>query len=162
DAIVLWRMCILWKDSITVLALAAVLWFATVGPYISYLPFLPVGPLSYTNSTIQPVFSDTAIGTATLILSLASNLIATSLISWRAWRHRQEIRDHLISGTRRTMVERLLALLVESGVLYCAVWVNPFDCSVYSGSFDYLVTDFVYHKQQVGCSRLHHFNPYRQ
>ena len=39
--------------------------------------------------------------------------------------HRRCIRSHgAIPGSRSTQVESIFALLVESGALYCALWVR--------------------------------------
>ncbi|KAI0315164.1 hypothetical protein OF83DRAFT_1174081 [Amylostereum chailletii] len=56
-------------------------------------------------------------------MSLASNLWATALIGYKAWLFRRNIGAHLHEGGKRTMLEKILALLVESGAFYCGVWV---------------------------------------
>lgn len=38
--------------------------------------------------------------------------------------HRAMVKAHLRKGTRRTQVERVMLLLVESGALYCGLWVS--------------------------------------
>ncbi|KAJ6564555.1 hypothetical protein B0H19DRAFT_1141405 [Mycena capillaripes] len=48
--------------------------------------------------------------------SLLSNISATGLIGATAWRHRQAIKASL---HERSKVNQVLALLIESGVLYC-------------------------------------------
>jgi len=52
-------------------------------------------------------------------LSLGTNFIATVLISWQAWKQRKFLRNYLGHSKRRTQVERIFSLLVESGILYC-------------------------------------------
>ncbi|KAJ7364513.1 hypothetical protein DFH08DRAFT_839457 [Mycena albidolilacea] len=52
--------------------------------------------------------------------SLLSNISATGLIGTTAWRHRQEMRT---SFPERSRVNQVLALLIESGVLYCLTGV---------------------------------------
>ena len=39
--------------------------------------------------------------------------------------HRRIIMTYLKSSSPRTQVERTLALLVESGIMYCIFWVRP-------------------------------------
>ncbi|THH14167.1 hypothetical protein EW146_g6131, partial [Bondarzewia mesenterica] len=59
---------------------------------------------------------------ATYGLELTTNLAATSLIAYKAWKHRKLIKSAL--GPRKTTkVEKVLALLTESGILYCFLWV---------------------------------------
>lgn len=79
-------------------------------------------------------------------LTLATNMWATSLVAYKAWcaqtsdtvivslieptrhdlfrRHRRSVRAFLGTGNRKTQAERLMALLVESGALYCFIWVS--------------------------------------
>ncbi|KAL5485981.1 hypothetical protein ACEPAI_7025 [Sanghuangporus weigelae] len=55
-----------------------------------------------------------------LVLSLLTNIFATSIIAYRAWQHRQSIRETLSrERDTSTKVEKILALLVESGLIYC-------------------------------------------
>ncbi|KAI0706657.1 hypothetical protein C8Q76DRAFT_801054 [Earliella scabrosa] len=63
-------------------------------------------------------------GMAATVLSLVTNCVATLLIAYRAWQHRALVKSQLRQGCPLTRVERTLALLVESGVLYCALWVS--------------------------------------
>ena len=39
-------------------------------------------------------------------------------------RHRQFIKAQLGEGTARTKVEKILGLLIESGAVYCFIWVR--------------------------------------
>ncbi|ETW84731.1 hypothetical protein HETIRDRAFT_116888 [Heterobasidion irregulare TC 32-1] len=61
---------------------------------------------------------------ASWALSLATNLATTSLIGYKAWKHRQSIKDNLGQGNSRTKVEKIMALLVESGGIYCIFWIT--------------------------------------
>ncbi|EJD39217.1 hypothetical protein AURDEDRAFT_71415, partial [Auricularia subglabra TFB-10046 SS5] len=59
---------------------------------------------------------------SSLICTLTTNIAATSLIALKAWSHRQLIKDHLksaASGGRSAGSLAVLALVVESGALYC-------------------------------------------
>ncbi|KAH7874894.1 uncharacterized protein C8R40DRAFT_234503 [Lentinula edodes] len=56
---------------------------------------------------------------ATLVLSLATNSLATFLISLKAWRNRTEIQDKLDSTVdRRSKAGKIFALLIETGIIY--------------------------------------------
>lgn len=75
-------------------------------------------------------------------LSLATNMVATSLIAYKAWsvlhvrslkrsmfrcltrKHQKSIRSNLGSLKRPTKIQKILALLVGSGLLYCILWVG--------------------------------------
>ncbi len=84
-------------------------------------------------------------GLAASIISLLTNVTATGLIAYKAWcvhteksysirhsrihslydfrTHRRFIGSHLQMGSTRTRAEKGLALLVESGIAYCFLWV---------------------------------------
>jgi len=55
--------------------------------------------------------------------TLAVNLLATSLIGWKVWSHHQTLRA--ASKATNTPVQKILLLLVESGVFYLAVQMLP-------------------------------------
>ena len=81
------------------------------------------------------------VGLATCVLSLSTNLLATVLVGYKAWyvsdssiivatltevlrESRRRLKGYLVAGSQ---VEKLLALLLESGAIYCGIWV----CSVH-------------------------------
>ncbi|KAI0759533.1 hypothetical protein BD413DRAFT_617709 [Trametes elegans] len=68
-----------------------------------------------------PLYRCTIFGALSLALSLFTNAVATALIAAKAWQHRRFLRAHLGHRSRRTQVERALALLVESGAGYCVL-----------------------------------------
>lgn len=74
---------------------------------------------------------------------LATNIVATSLIGYKTWyivkfrtrswsslstwhnrTYRRFIRQNIIGKNRKTSIQKILAILVESGILYCFVWVS--------------------------------------
>ncbi|KAH8985004.1 hypothetical protein EDB92DRAFT_2105738 [Lactarius akahatsu] len=55
--------------------------------------------------------------------TLATNLVSTGSITWKAWEHRVSVRKHLGEANRCVRTERVFALLVESGFIYCCVWI---------------------------------------
>ncbi|KAK0461723.1 uncharacterized protein EV420DRAFT_125027 [Desarmillaria tabescens] len=72
-----------------------------------------------------------------LALTLLTNLSSTSIIGIKAWRYRRWITTEIVQSRKRSMTrgERVVALLVEAGVLYtlstlfflAAVWIRlPF------------------------------------
>ncbi|KAI0030277.1 hypothetical protein K488DRAFT_87912 [Vararia minispora EC-137] len=122
DAIVLWRMYILWKNNVAVPIIGVVLWIVTLGLSVANIRRELQLIKPSIDGTVQPSYSNPSLGSATQAFSLITNVIATSLISWKAWGHRKQIRRYFCSGTRTTMVERVMALLVESGMLYCVIW----------------------------------------
>ncbi|KAH8989806.1 hypothetical protein EDB92DRAFT_819702 [Lactarius akahatsu] len=55
--------------------------------------------------------------------TLATNLVSTGLIAWKAWGHRVEFKKHLGEASSSVRTERVFALFVESGFIYCCVWI---------------------------------------
>ncbi|KAI0687967.1 hypothetical protein C8T65DRAFT_746850 [Cerioporus squamosus] len=136
DAIVWWRAWVLWPDNRVVRSICVIMILLTTvtgavdttdtcrtqaaaaaGDTIP-APILGFGSVA----TRGTMFSGDAWGIAAAISSLLTNVVATTLIAYRAWEHRRTIMSYLRGSSRRTQVERTLALLVESGVLYCALW----------------------------------------
>jgi len=133
DIVVLWRVYAAWDQRRWVLIVCIVLSLSTIA---STVVFLVIYTIPYNG--FNPVFSNTLIsselnvkagfdgsifGTVVQTTSLLSNVLATVLIAFKAWRHRWEITVVIRTATRRTMVERVLALLVDSGMVYSCIWV---------------------------------------
>ncbi|KAI0744842.1 hypothetical protein C8Q76DRAFT_607455, partial [Earliella scabrosa] len=113
--IVWWRAWVVWKGNRGVRAVCVVCLLATAGT-------------SYDANPVGPLFKGDIYGVVALVLSLVNNVIATSLVGLVAWNHRALIREHLKFRSRPSQVERVLSLLVESGVGYCIVWVRDAQC----------------------------------
>jgi hypothetical protein len=57
--------------------------------------------------------------------TLGTNLVSTGLIAWKAWQRRISVRKHLCEESGSVRVDRVFALLIESGFIYCCIWVCP-------------------------------------
>ncbi|KAK7447466.1 hypothetical protein VKT23_014176, partial [Stygiomarasmius scandens] len=72
-------------------------------------------------------FQDYGTREQTLLLTLPlfiTNFTATSLIGYRAWCHRKAVASNLSSSRNSmTRVQKILLLLVESGLVYCTLWI---------------------------------------
>ncbi|PIL25601.1 hypothetical protein GSI_11349 [Ganoderma sinense ZZ0214-1] len=116
DLVVWWRVWVLWPESRVVRISGCVLLFATF--------VLSVVDTTFSCQAQEGfLFEGLAVGTAASALSLATNFTATVLTAYQAWLYRKSARDYAESGSINTRVEHILALLVESGALYCALWV---------------------------------------
>ncbi|KAI0640670.1 hypothetical protein C8Q79DRAFT_433078 [Trametes meyenii] len=127
DAIVWWRVWILWQRNWLILATAATVITAdfALGVIDTYQAFNRPRSGSYApeDPNINGGFyAQNPYGIAASTLTLASNLVATLLIGYMTWRHRRVIRGCLKDLPKRTQVERILTLLVESGSVYCIIW----------------------------------------
>ncbi|EJD06700.1 uncharacterized protein FOMMEDRAFT_63622, partial [Fomitiporia mediterranea MF3/22] len=117
DSVVVWRAWVLCKNSGTSIFVIPFLFLACTSVSVVATIGLRV------TMDVRPVDLNRAIDIsqiANLVLSLITNISATSIIGFRAWQHRQSIRT-MISRERETStkVERILTLLVESGLIYC-------------------------------------------
>jgi hypothetical protein len=97
--------------------------------------------------------------------TLATNLLSTGMIAWKAWYtlpvaldsrqlsltispHRQccgPVREHLCGGSGSMRVDRVFTLLIESAFIYCCIWVCPTSRSVnYHRMAHWTITDFIW------------------
>ncbi|KAF9059626.1 hypothetical protein BDP27DRAFT_1431081 [Rhodocollybia butyracea] len=115
DMIVMWRACTIcgWPRFTQI-----VFAFFVILPVIFSLI-----DVSRTHATPNKLaFEPDSFGITALIISLISNLWATSLVGRKAWFHRKDIRSRLGRLGQTTAVGSILILLTESGVLYSCIW----------------------------------------
>ncbi|KZV67778.1 hypothetical protein PENSPDRAFT_41925 [Peniophora sp. CONT] len=135
DSIVLWRMCVIWERARFACAFAAALLFAALSVSIANIVLLVralgtynVSNASNTRDGDSEIISahsqhDAGLVTTLFVLTLASNLSATMLVALKAWLNRRQLTRVFRSETPHTLVQRVLELLVESGVVYTALWL---------------------------------------
>ncbi|KAH9168530.1 hypothetical protein EDB89DRAFT_1825901, partial [Lactarius sanguifluus] len=120
DGVVVWRAWVICRDESRKLLIAPivmlVLTMLGVAATICVRVVIIIDPVSHNNrlTTAINVFQET-----TLISSLVTNILSTGIVSLKAWRYRRWIVEDLQRVVnKRTKAERVLALLVESGVFY--------------------------------------------
>ncbi|VDC05456.1 unnamed protein product [Peniophora sp. CBMAI 1063] len=129
DSIVLWRMGVVWERKRPILALGAALLITTLGlniaNIISKAGIQASRGIIYNDkdSEIIATYGETSIGLAAAFVSLASNFCATVLVGLKAWLHRRRFPMHSRSSSCRTIVERFMELLIDSGVVYTTIWL---------------------------------------
>ncbi|KAI0056952.1 hypothetical protein BV25DRAFT_1920589 [Artomyces pyxidatus] len=124
DAIVVWRALTLWGSNKQVFIILSIFMLGTTAAAGSDVG-LSLAQLFNTHNIAENQ-SPSKLGERSLILvgpTLGTNILATSLIAYKAWRHRAFIKANLSEGSPATNVEKILALLVESGIIYCIVWI---------------------------------------
>lgn len=128
DAVVLWRMCVLCNQHLCARALAVVLLSFTIAFGVVNAAkensILASERSDVTQRLFTASFGDSVYGTVVLAVSLCTNLITTIVIGWRMWRYRRDIAAHLGNLSRPSVVEKVMTLLVESGCIYCVIWVR--------------------------------------
>ncbi|KAM5536550.1 hypothetical protein V8D89_009827, partial [Ganoderma adspersum] len=100
DAIVWWHACIIWRNKAVY----------CIGPLLVILT-LSVALLDTDNVFVK----------ATVIVTLATNALSTILIAYKVWEHWQLVKKQFSSTGTKSRVLNVLALLVESGSIYCAL-----------------------------------------
>ncbi|KAI9450470.1 hypothetical protein BJY52DRAFT_176724 [Lactarius psammicola] len=116
DVICAWRAVVLWNRDKRVIAVLLLFILGTIAAAGCELG------LGLASSPGDILISDPG----PLIMvgpTLATNLLSTGLIAWKAWQHRVSVRKHLGEGSGSVRVERVFALLIESGFLYCCPWI---------------------------------------
>lgn len=122
DAIIVWRAWALWPDNRKVVMLPIGLLIGSIASS------LVCGGLEIRAFHTQSLRIEKIGGNAQLAswaLSLATSVVATLLIAYKAWIHRKFIQSNMSSGgIRRSKAGKIMSLLAESGVVYCLVWIT--------------------------------------
>ncbi|PIL28064.1 hypothetical protein GSI_09817 [Ganoderma sinense ZZ0214-1] len=128
DAIVCWRACVVWHRTRAVHVICAIFLLGTfvlgaLDTSRSCASGRP--PRSRGNFTVDsyPTPGVLSVGLAACVLSLSTNLLATLLVGYKTWRLRRRLRGYLVAKVGGSRTGKLLSLLVESGAVYCAIWV---------------------------------------
>ncbi|KAF9469480.1 hypothetical protein BDZ94DRAFT_1316657 [Collybia nuda] len=111
DCIVVWRAFVLLRGKWWLVAFPSLLLFGSSGSLMASLILTRINNNPYELRTANSLFG------AGLGLSLAANVVATALIGYKYWGHRRTVAA--LRRKRETQSEKVLALLVESGVLFC-------------------------------------------
>jgi len=113
DIVVLWRVYAAWNQRRWVLIACGLSSISTIVVTVTAISNVGYPALDVDDSSISIVIQSS---------SLLSNVLATALIAIKSWCHRRDISVLLHTTTRRTMVESVLSLLFESGIVYSCLW----------------------------------------
>ncbi|KAF5370346.1 hypothetical protein D9758_006990 [Tetrapyrgos nigripes] len=120
DGIVVWRAWVMFPDGTLI---KTILTLATIGSCVGV----------YTDAGMTAVLelhdiNDQGQKIRILIMAiplLATNVFAISLIGYKAWMHQRDIKKNLnLCGNSVSKVQKVLLLLVESGIIYCILWIT--------------------------------------
>ncbi|KAJ7075512.1 hypothetical protein B0H15DRAFT_866739 [Mycena belliarum] len=147
DTVVCWRVYMVYGRSRRVLWTAAALLSALFSAlFICNLTQIGIGfPSVRALHRLKP--GELYIDIIALALCALINMWATSMIAVKAWQMRRDIRRYLKGTSRRTFAESVLALFVESGALYTALWILKnviIIPSVEGSAYTYYATVFMY------------------
>ncbi|KAM5536520.1 hypothetical protein V8D89_009797 [Ganoderma adspersum] len=130
DAVVWWRVWVIWPRSLIVRITCVVLLAATLAMGIidtldscSTAAFSVLSVFNLADVYSGSFYQSDFFGLSASGLSLATNMVATILIGCKAWWHSM-IMAGIPSLRRSSRVEKFLVFLVESGTVYCVIWVS--------------------------------------
>ncbi|KDQ23233.1 hypothetical protein PLEOSDRAFT_1108866 [Pleurotus ostreatus PC15] len=139
DSIVLWRTLVLYKYNLVPVFIPGLTWVGSV-----VAAFYEVGcdnkfgwtlPDSRPSAASVGIESCAKADTVSFSLSYSTNIICTTLIMFRAWQYRQNMKSFMGTARKTTQVEKVLVLLVESGFVYLAIYTFQ-AVPIYGGSFN--------------------------
>ncbi|KAF9064965.1 hypothetical protein BDP27DRAFT_1425261 [Rhodocollybia butyracea] len=141
DMVVMWRACVLWGWCLRVKI--------TFGIFVIVPAVLALIDVSTTRpAATDTIFEPNLFGFVALLVSLISNVWATSLIGYKAWISRKEICNLWGPGGKMPPAQGILVLLAESGSLYSIVWVTFIASTAYtmmigSTPITHAISDFI-------------------
>ncbi|KIK63509.1 hypothetical protein GYMLUDRAFT_241979 [Collybiopsis luxurians FD-317 M1] len=115
DAIVAWRAWVLSEKKIWRIILAALM-IVNIGFNVADCIFQDI-------EIKQEVDGSSIVDWMSTAFSLAVNVCATSLIAWKYWNYLHFMKKHWqkAKGTKKSHVQDILLLLIESGVIFCGI-----------------------------------------
>ncbi|KAE9406870.1 hypothetical protein BT96DRAFT_971630 [Gymnopus androsaceus JB14] len=112
DTAIAWRACVLLAENRLIQWMLLIILLADIGVNIADC-------VVDTKAVINSNFNGLTLDWLITLCSLAVNVVATLLIAHRAWKHHQS--TGAILHHKKTQVEAILALMVESGVIFGVV-----------------------------------------
>ena len=71
------------------------------------------------------LYEGSVYGEAATALSLGTNVLATLSVGYKLWHYRKILRKYIVIGSQVIRLEKALAMILESGMAYCIIWVRP-------------------------------------
>ncbi|KAF5336787.1 hypothetical protein D9758_017708 [Tetrapyrgos nigripes] len=120
DGIVLWRAWILFPRDLVVKGVLLICFMGSLGGALADGGLVAVRFLH--NPADPGKKRDTLVMALPLLIT---NMAATGLIAYKAWLHGRDIRKTLKDcGNQVSRAQKILMLLVESGMIYCGIWIT--------------------------------------
>ncbi|KAE9402023.1 hypothetical protein BT96DRAFT_918499 [Gymnopus androsaceus JB14] len=115
DIAIVWRAWVLWGENQLMRWMILIMLLLDIGIGIA-------DSVSDTKATINLNNNAVTLDSLSTALNLTVNIVATLLIAYRAWTHHQS--NRAISRNKKTQVEAILLLMVESGAIFGVVQVT--------------------------------------
>ncbi|KAH9979583.1 hypothetical protein BGW80DRAFT_1279084 [Lactifluus volemus] len=123
DIVCAWRAIAVWKYDRRVVA---ILCTCVLGTCLALVYDLKLALKSSPGSQGEGNIEEAKVALIVVGPMLATNILSTLLIAWKAWELRRTMGMRFKEGSPSERIETVLALLVESGFLYCLLWVITF------------------------------------
>ncbi|KAF5354585.1 hypothetical protein D9758_011234 [Tetrapyrgos nigripes] len=120
DSIVLWRTWTIWYSSRRIVWLPIFLWISSLGCLLAWIltrVIQTIAKVGWRRFSILDDDPDFLLLTS-YVLSLSVNATSTLLIGFKAWQYRNHLKLSYGKSSLTERISRILALLVESGVIY--------------------------------------------
>ncbi|KAF9050724.1 hypothetical protein BDZ89DRAFT_1006028 [Hymenopellis radicata] len=126
DGVVIWRAWVLWQGSRMQKLVVLPMIMLLTSFVFSAIALSCLAANSFGGTSTIPGGSRTCQWGEPIAwaISLLTNVTSTSLIAIRAWQHRQFLKSSLGRLHRKSISEKVLVLLVESGFIYCFFWLS--------------------------------------
>lgn len=122
DAVVIWRTWMLWQDNPRAMVIPLFFWLSSFALTLGSLGSISLADVR-AGIDFEPTWGATyTLGLVSNICSLLANGSSTTMTAIKAWQHRKVIKESLGASTPATRVQRIMALLVESGFVYFIVF----------------------------------------
>jgi len=120
DMVCAWRAIVLWKyDRRVVTILSA----CVVGTFAVSIYDIKLALMNKPGSQGENGIDESKVAAIVVGPMLGTNILSTLRIAWKAWEYRKTVSAHLRKGSHPDRVEKVLALLIESGFVYCLLWI---------------------------------------
>ncbi|KAI9439073.1 hypothetical protein H4582DRAFT_1946478 [Lactarius indigo] len=120
DMVCAWRAIVLWKyDRRVVFILSACI----TGTFAVSIYDLKLALMNHPGPNGGDGIDEGKVAAIIVGPMLGTNILSTLLIAWKAWEFRNTVSAHLRKGSASDRAEKVLALLIESGFVYCLLWV---------------------------------------
>ncbi|KAE9401751.1 hypothetical protein BT96DRAFT_974613 [Gymnopus androsaceus JB14] len=129
DMAILWRAQAIWVENRLIKWTLLIILLSDIGVNIA-------DAIVDTKLLINSVVNTITLDWLSIVLNLMVNVVATLLIAYRAWTHHQLI--HSILRSKKTQVEAILILFVESGAVFGVIQI----CNVIIQAMDTHAMEF--------------------
>ncbi|KAG7090489.1 hypothetical protein E1B28_009602 [Marasmius oreades] len=118
DSIVIWRAWVLSGGNKKVMFLPVMLLLSMAATTVSFVVCMIEKDLP---TDFPPECRPQ--NTALFVLSMVTNIAGTAVIGYQAWSYRRVVKKYLHNCRHRARAEKLLVMLLDSGVIYTTLWI---------------------------------------